>query len=262
MNLSLITTTICLPTLLEMLGSVKRFPDQTLCIINRVSQRGINPILADKMRQTEFQVRKLYPFIEFLEVTHEATWGSVNQQFNIGMRAAQNDYVAIMHDDLILKDFDYFGVFADALDLLPDAEAECGHRLIGLNFSAFEGGAKVVSPAVPATPLYWQPFPPTTIVIDRRMVAEAGWFDETYGVWYDAHMQAEVVRRGWYFMYLPVPMAHHHSGRSFSVTRYPRKWIDCAGALKRAYPSLPDARSVPMSEAMQSRVREIVEAHA
>lgn len=263
MKLTLLTTTIFLPTLLDMLGSIRQFPDQTLCVINRVSQRHVGPVIQQKMANVEAEVRAKYPFIEFPEVTDEATWASINQQFNVGLRQSRNEYVAIAHDDIIYKEgCDYFGALSEALDLIPEGERECGHRIIGLNFSAFEGGAKVVSPAVPEKPQYWQPFPPTTVVVDRRAIFEVGGFDEERGIWYDAHLQHEVLKRGWFLMYVPLPVAHHHSGQSFGITKYPEKFTGCEVKVGYWYGEPKPARSFGVSEGMEKKLRGIVERHS
>ncbi len=154
-------------------------------------------------------------------VLQATEYGGISKTCNEALRASSGEYVAYFHDDVILKDPQWFAKLRRVLDTRPDVGMAGGSEAKYIDRSAAE-----LPPAGPdgVTECDWSP----TISLTRRSTMEAGClFDEFYLVGLEDKDWALAFRRkGLKVGYFPVEHEHIGNQGSYSLFTGEKSFLD------------------------------------
>lgn len=220
--ISLIISTIGAPFLLDSLQSLRCPPAETLIILDSVGRASSDLNVTFPLEILKYELAERFPWAQ-LHATHPLDpWGVMNQCYNVGCHLSTQPFVMCTHDDITYADFDYFGEITPVLRELERREFDVdGRRTLGVVLPEWEVLNQVLVPKVPeGTWCLTQATTPVSHVILKEALAQFGGFDEHFGVWYDAQLEAEINRRNWWSVLLPTPKIRHTSNRTYRTNNW------------------------------------------
>ncbi len=217
--ISLIISSIGAPFLLDSLQSLRLPPSEVVVVIDSVGRAASDLHVTFPLEILKAELAERFPWVT-LHQTHPMTpWGVMNQCYNEGLAMTTNPFVMCTHDDITYMDYDYFGEVSPILHELERRSSYVdGRKVIGVVLPEWEVLNQVPWPEYPNG--MWaltQASTPVSHIVHRWAIQEFGGFDEEFGVWYDAQLEAEIARRNWWSIILPTPRIRHLSNRTYRV---------------------------------------------
>lgn len=227
MKVTAVMSTIGAPFALDALASLPPF-DEVLVVVDMVGRSCSaldREFPLDEFVRAAHGIRHLtVGFLQYAPAP--GAWAVHNGSYNVGTRAAKNDWLVYTHDDTSWPAHDFVGVLGRALSW---AEARGrladGRPIVGAILPIWEVEAGCLVPEFSLDrPALCQCVSPVSQVLHRSAWAAIGGFDEEFGVWYDGQLEQEARLRDWRFVYLPTPPVRHQSNRTYKINNWGNAW--------------------------------------
>ncbi len=220
--ITLIVSTIGAPFLIDSLRSLRWHPSQTVIVLDTVGRSASALDEVYPLDALKAALDRYYPCGQLVETDPAHPWSMMNHCYNVGVSLATNPYVMCTHDDMEYTDYPYFYAVQPLLEKVQAAGGVVdGRRVVGAVFPEWEVLNQALVPNYPeGTFGLVQSVSPVSQVVERQAILDFGGFDEEFGVWYDAQLQAETHLRDWWVFHVPAPPMRHTSNRTYRLNNW------------------------------------------
>jgi hypothetical protein len=241
--ITVVVSTIGAPFLLDSLQSLRYWPPDLVVVIDVVGRACSDLDETFPLDVLLAELDERFPKAHVVWTDGSAPWAVMNGCYNLGVMHARHPWIMCTHDDVSFADYDYWGQLAPVLGEIERLDFRVDdYKVIGAVLPEWEVVNRVRVPTVPEG--HWgltQLTTPVSHVIHRGALDVFGWFDTEFGVWYDAQLEAEIVRHNWWSVHLPTPPLRHLSNRTYRTNNWANrfapdpKWADHPANFVRKY---------------------------
>jgi len=221
-----VVTGIGLSMMDRCLTSINPFPDEVIVVmddIGRMHAEQSDLVSADHLKRR-------HPQIKMLHNRNHNNWQYTNQTINIGIEAAKNDWVCVIHEDTDWSGSCYFLLAERFLGFersMSKVSWETYPISDGIHFPIFQ--MTDVEEGRQKEPYYdhdcmTQQYGPTSTIFRKSIWCDMGGFKEDSGIWYDMELQEYLVANDLWLYYHECPPIKHWPSLTYRANNWAGAW--------------------------------------